>query len=272
VTVPAAQNEIDVAGAAGRFVDARRQARALPGFPGPVPSDLATGYAIQDVAIGLWPDEIAGWKLGKINPPDDTRLGAGRVAGPIFARNVWPASAAATVLPAIPGGFAAIEGEFVLRLGDDAPARSGWTPETAAGLVDAMFIGAEFAGSPLATINILGPTVVASDFGNNAGLILGPPIADWRSLAPESLSVTTRIDGEVVGRGTGADIPGGPLASVAFLLNLAAERGLRLRKGALISTGAVTGVHDIRIGQSAAIDFGPYGDLHCQVAEATPSP
>ena len=34
-------------------------------------------------------------------------------------------------------------------------------------------MGVEMAGSPLATINELGPTVVAADFGNNNGLILG---------------------------------------------------------------------------------------------------
>ena len=45
------------------FVAARLAARALPDFPGVLPSDLATGYRHQEAAIGLWPDEIVGWKL-----------------------------------------------------------------------------------------------------------------------------------------------------------------------------------------------------------------
>jgi 2-keto-4-pentenoate hydratase len=271
VTASTAHNEIKIGDAARSFVQARQAARPLASFPGPVPADLATGYAIQDAAIALWPDRIAGWKLGRINAPHDARLGAGRVAGPIFSVNVWPAGSGSTPLPAIPGGFAAIEGEFVLRLGEDAPVRSVWTPQAAADLVDAMFIGAEFAGSPLATINVLGPTVVASDFGNNTGLVLGPAVPDWRARPIESLAVTTWIDGVVVGRGVGTDIPGGPTAALAFLLELAAVRGLRLAKGTLVSTGAVTGVHDIRIGQSTDISFGSFGDLHCHVIEAQPT-
>ena len=59
----------------------------------------------------------------------------------------------------------------------------------------------ETAGSPLATINHLGPTVVVSDFGNNAGLIVGPAIRDWRTRDPASLRCATFVDGEHVGSG-----------------------------------------------------------------------
>ena len=34
-------------------------------------------------AIAAWPDRVAGWKLGRINPPHDTTYGAGRLAGPM---------------------------------------------------------------------------------------------------------------------------------------------------------------------------------------------
>ncbi len=40
-----------------------------------------------------------------------------------------------------------------------------------------MFIGIEIASSPLQNINDYGPAVVASDFGNNAGLLLGAEVA-----------------------------------------------------------------------------------------------
>ena len=69
---------------ARRFVSARLGARALTGFPGALPTDMAAGYAIQEAAIGLWPDEIAGWKVGKIPPELQAALGAERVLGPVF--------------------------------------------------------------------------------------------------------------------------------------------------------------------------------------------
>src|SRR5207253_4170986 len=177
-----------------------------------------------------------------------------------------------TPFPVFNGGFAAVEGEFLMRLGKDAPAaRSDWTAEAASELVDAMFIGIETAGSPLATINELGPTVVASDFGNNAGLILGPEILDWR-LRAEELACETFVDGVSVGRGRAADLPGGPAGALAFLLNNLAVRGRPARSGDLISTGAVTGIHDIRAGQSARVDFGAFGDILCQAEMARPEP
>ena len=93
------------------FVDARRTGRALMAYPGAEPGSLEDAYAIQDEAIAAWPDRVAGWKLGRINPPHDARFGAGRLAGPIFSRAVWTAGALPTRFGVIDGGFAAVEAE-----------------------------------------------------------------------------------------------------------------------------------------------------------------
>ena len=216
------------------FVDARRAGRALPVYPGPQPESLDAAYAIQDEAVAAGPDRIAGWKLGRINAPHDARFGAGRLAGPIFSRAVWTAGAVPTRFGVIDGGFAAVEAEYVLELGETAPDRGDWTAATAAPLVSRAFVGVEIAGSPFAGINAHGPAVTASDFGNNTVLI-----------------------------------PGGPLDSLAFLLNLLHRRGRRLEAGQLVSTGAATGVHDIVAGQGAVADFGPDGRIACEAIAAT---
>ena len=250
------------------FVDARRAGRALPVYPGPQPESLDAAYAIQDEAVAAWPDRIAGWKLGRINAPHDARFGAGRLAGPIFSRAVWTAGAVPTRFGVIDGGFAAVEAEYVLELGETAPDRGDWTAATAAPLVSRAFVGVEIAGSPFAGINAHGPAVTASDFGNNTGLILGGEIGDWRARLAE-LTCTMAVDGIEVGRGGAAAIPGGPLDSLAFLLNLLHRRGRRLEAGQLVSTGAATGVHDIVAGQGAVADFGPDGRIACEAIAAT---
>jgi 2-keto-4-pentenoate hydratase len=51
------------------FVRARLGAQALFDFPGTVPTTLNTAYAYQDRAIALWPDNVAGWKVGRIGAP-----------------------------------------------------------------------------------------------------------------------------------------------------------------------------------------------------------
>lgn len=255
------------------FVEARLQARALPGFPGPIPASMAEGYAIQELALGLYPDEVVGWKVGRIPPPLQTTLGADRLAGPTFRRFLQAPSAGETVtLQVITGGFAAVEAEFVYRLAVDAPeGKIDWTPDEALALVSGLHIGVEFAGSPLKTINDLGSTVVASDFGNNAALIVGPEIPSWRERADDSLPCETWVEGERVGVGAASSIPGGPLAALAFLLGHCASRGRPLKAGMYVTTGAATGIHDILAGQSARVSFGEFGEILCIAEEARPA-
>jgi 2-keto-4-pentenoate hydratase len=251
------------------FVAARSEARALPDYPGEVPDGMDAAYAIQDEAIGLWDDQVVGWKIGRIPDAWLERLKAPRLAGPIFRRAVWTAVEGETMdFPVFEGGFAAVEAEFILKLAKDAPAdRTDWTAEQAADMVETLIVGVEPAGSPLATINVLGPPVVASDFGNNAGLILGHEVPDWRERLMD-LTCETFIDGQSVGKGGAATIPGGPLGALAFLLELNARRGRPLKAGDLISTGAATGIHDIVAGQSSRVVFNGVGEILCRAVPA----
>ncbi len=259
----------DVLGIASRFVRARLSAGTITEYPGAIPDDLATSYAIQDHAISLWPDQVVGWKVGKLSPEQATRYGANRLAGPIFSRQVWHAEPGETfAFPVFEGGFAAPEAEVVLVLGEDAPdGKTDWTHEEAAALVATAHIGVETAGSPLATINDLGPTVIVSDFGNNNGLLLGAEIDDWRAALEAGIECETVIDGAVAGTGTTEQLPEGPLESLRFLLELNAGRGRPLRGGDLVSSGAINGVHSISTGQLSRHSFGNHGRIEC-VAEA----
>src|SRR6185312_9775714 len=97
-------------------------------------------------------------------------------------------------------------------------AKLTWEAEEAAELPAALHVGIEAAGSPLAAINELGPVAVVSDFGNNAGLLLGPEIAAWRERPLASFTCETFIEGGSVGQGGALSLPGGPLAALAFAL------------------------------------------------------
>jgi 2-keto-4-pentenoate hydratase len=252
------------------FVRARLDAEALLDFPGTIPATLNAAYAYQDRAIALWPDNVAGWKVGRIGPPWLERVGEDRLVGPVFRRGLRLAPPEALIdFPVIKGGFAAIEAEFVFRLGADAdPDKTHWTAEEAAQLVSGLHVGIETAGSPLAAINELGPTVVVSDFGNNAGLLLGPAISGWRNRPFESFTCEAFIDERSVGRGSALSLPGGPLAAAAFALGRCARRGLPMKAGYVISTGAVTGIHEIRIGQSGCVRFDGIAELLCRAVPA----
>ena len=256
-----------VADIAARFVEARLSKTGLSDYPGRIPLDMATAYATQEIAIGLFPDEIVGWKVGMVPPALQPTLGIHRLAGPIFRRNLWTSAAEPTPLPEIEGGFAAVEAEFVARMGPVDPDKLDWTLEEATAAIAGLHIGIELAGSPLTTINDLGSAVVASDFGNNGGLILGEEIEDWAARL-DGIEVETRIDGQVIGTGTANSIPRGILESVRFLLENLARRGRPATEGTLVSTGAVTGVHRVHAGSSSVCVFSGVGEIRCSVVRA----
>ncbi|MES2860128.1 MAG: fumarylacetoacetate hydrolase family protein [Pseudomonadota bacterium] len=253
---------------AATFVDARLNVRGFSDYPGSKPTSMAEAYETQEAAIGLFPDEIIGWKVGMVPPALQPSLNARRLAGPIFKRNLWTAGREPTSLPAIPGGFAAVEAEFVARVGKVDPNKTDWTLEEAVKAVAALHIGVELAGSPLSTINDLGSAVVASDFGNNGGLVLGLEIEDWAARL-DGIEVETTIDGALIGSGTANSIPLGVLESVRFLIEHLARRGRPVAEGTLISTGAVTGVHQVQIGARSVCAFSGVGEIHCMVVAAT---
>jgi 2-keto-4-pentenoate hydratase len=257
---------------AQRFVAARLAATPLLRYPGTLPPDIDSAYRCQDEAIALWPDEIIGWKVGWIGEDQQRVYGEERIVGPIFSHSFRVVRLDEEVaVPVFAGGFAALEAEYVYRLGADAPPdRLSWTDDEAAGVVGSMHIGVEPASSPLATINDLGPAVVISDFGNNAGLLLGPEISDWRQRVREGMTCETFIEGHSVGRGGTQRLPKGPLGALAFALARCARRGRPLRAGQYVSTGAATGIHDILPGQSAALVFDGVGTLRCRAVAARP--
>jgi 2-keto-4-pentenoate hydratase len=267
---PAPRTDVRAPEIAARLVSARLDARPLEAFPGAPPATLEQGYLIQDMAIHLWPDQIAGWKIGLVPPPLRETLKSDRVAGPIFSRAVRKANSVVE-FPVFEGGFAAVEAEFVFRMGRDAPeGKTSWTEDEAAALVGGLHIGVETAGSPMSFINDMGPTVVASDFGNNFGLILGGEVSSWRERLKD-LVARTEIDGKLAGEGSVMSLPGGPMAGLTFLLSHLAQRGRPLQAGQYVSSGAVTGVHDIVAGQTAKLSFGPDGSIDCRAAKAQPA-
>ncbi len=256
---------------ADAFVRARLNAQPMPAYPGVLPASLAEAYAIQNRAIQLWPDAVAGWKVGRINPPWDSAYGTDRLAGPIFASQVSYAQGAPVDCQVFEGGFGAVEGEIVITAGQDAPAeKMRWTLEDALSIAGSMHVGAEIASSCFAGINDHGPLVTISDFGNNNGLVLGQEIRGWRDASPASWKMRTLIDGGLAGKADATSIPGGPLESFRQLLEICAARGLPLRKGMHVSTGAVTGVHAASAGQTASIETEGLETIYLRLLPAHP--
>lgn len=242
------------------FVDARRTGRPVLEYPGMRPTDLAAAYQIQDAALAIWNRQIGGWKVGRIVPPQSERLGTDRLAGPVFADAIVYAQDRTPKMPVFQQGFAAAEAEFMLRLAAPAIGVPNNSIE-AMDWIDEVRIGIEIASSPYPGINADGACVTISDHGNNAGLLLGAEVPRelWSDLG--SIEIEAEIDGTCVGHAKASVLLDGPFGSVKFLLTNLAERGINPKPGWWISSGAITGVHEVKRGAKVVARFGHLGEV-----------
>jgi 2-keto-4-pentenoate hydratase len=260
MSTPAAE---DVA--AAELVAARREGRSLTGFPGVVPASMAEAYQIQELAMSRWQDSLVGWKIGYISPDRRTAGDPDRLVGPIWRQqcHLGEQHMSATEVGIFASGFAAVEAELVIRLGQDLPAHDGggWTAQEAADLEQHLLVGIEVASSPIPDINSLGPTVIAADFGNNNGLVLGSVLADWAG--GTLVQLACYVDGQLIGEGSDENLPGGIHHGLATALNILASRGQPVRAGMVFATGAITGIHPIGPGQHCRVEVrgGPSVEL-----------
>jgi len=128
-------------------------------------------------------------------------------------------------------------------------------------------MGVEIASSPFPDINNMGPLVTISDFGNNNGLIIGDKLPGWAKSKLEDWSVETIIDGKSFGTAT----PPGPMLSFRFVLENTARRGMPLKKGMAITTGAITGVHQAYSGQTSTVTCSKVFDIDMLLVPEIPA-
>jgi 2-keto-4-pentenoate hydratase len=252
------------------LVSARRAGRGLTELPGEMPVDMTSAYRIQDAAIAQWPDTLVGWKIGFI-PPDRRSEGEpDRLVGPVWASQCHQIGNAseATEMPVFVDGFAAVEAEIVVRLEEDPAARraGGWTAADAAAVAQRLLVGIEVASSPIPEINALGPAVIAADFGNNNGLVLGPELPVGTD--PASVALHCFVDGVLIGEGSGANLPGGLHHGLATAWNLLDDRNHSIRAGMVFATGATTGIHLIGAGQHCRVEAVGVGTVEVQTTAA----
>ena len=69
--------------------------------------------------------------------------------------------------------------------------------------------------------------------------MLGEPVTSFSPASLLDAAGVAFIDGEEVGRGTGADVLGHPLEALAWLANHLPARGLALAAGHLVTTGSL---------------------------------
>ena len=249
------------------LIAARKSCNPLAEFPGTLPDTPEAAYQVQDQCIAGWDDKLAGWKVAGLKPELHEEFNAKRQSGPVFAKNIQFSDGNDHILaPVFAQGFAAIEAEFVILLGDvsNLPT-SNLTQEDAINAIDKVFMGIEIASSPMKNTHSYGTLSPISDFGNNAGVIVGPEITNWRDIDLSTINVAVKIGGEEVGNANTKPNLDGPLGAITYLIEHLAQRGHKIEPGTYISSGAITGAHQTDTGIASEVTFEGIGTISLEL-------
>ena len=251
---------VDVEAAGRSLAEARRTKTSRDDLPGGLPADEASAYAVQRAAIAAYGEKRVGYKIGATSPEAQAMLKTDHpFRAPLFACDCYDSG----VDLVEPGhGLIGLEPEFALRLGADLPARETvYTLDEVKAAVATVQPAFEVIGLRLPDALFKNVTVVTTDFGANVGFVAGDGVGDWQGHDLASIPVRAKVDGDEVAAGSGANALGHPLNALLWLANsLEASEG-GLVAGDWVSTGTCAGVVKIVPGQSAAAEFGPFGQV-----------
>lgn len=156
----------------------------------------------------------------------------------------------------------AVEPEFVLTIGKDLPNEVG-DADSLLDAVDSVAAGVEIHNYRFWFGEPTSQELVASN-GIHAGLVVGderrrPDGIDW---AMEGVGLW--LDGELTASGIGAEIMGGPFASLRWLVNHLVRRGESLRAGQLVIPGSPVGLISVEPDVRATARFTSLGRVEAR--------
>jgi 2-keto-4-pentenoate hydratase len=100
----------------------------------------------------------------------------------------------------------------------------------------------------------------------NAGIVLGPPVADWRRIDLARVTARLTINGHEIGTGSGGDVMGSPLNALAWLADKLAAAGAPLCRGMIVMTGSMVPIEYPRPGDHVSVAVSRLGTAELTVA------
>ncbi|MGF1459999.1 MAG: 2-keto-4-pentenoate hydratase [Leptolyngbyaceae cyanobacterium] len=257
---------VDTKQAAELLITARRKNQRIHLPPTAVPATLDEAYAVQDQLrqdIGI---PQVGWKVALTNEPLQQLAHVSEpIAGPLFESLVGPTPQTITDSSATLYGF---EFEFAFRMGKDLPPQGApYSVAAVTAAADTLHPAIEPVGSRLVNGPAQGgaPGLIA-DHGGNYSFVYAPAVPNWQQLDLSTCIVRALFDGQLAATKTGANVVGNPLNSLTWLANHLAQRGLMIKAGDWVTTGAAIGPLSTDLGVTVTADFGNLGivEIHFQ--------
>jgi 2-keto-4-pentenoate hydratase len=236
-----------------QFLDEAHRARAryqnLP--EGIAPGNFDEAYTAQEALCALWEPRFgpaAGRKIAVTTKVMQELMGIDHpCGGVIFASRVHPSPARIAKADFV---NVRIECELAVRLGRDLPkGPQPHTRESVRAAVTEIMAAFELIEDRNADYETCKALSLISDNAWNGGIVLGASKAPPAGSDLNGIAGTLKRDGKSVMNGKTDD----PMGALAWVANLAVERGNPLKAGMVVITGSLVATTDIAPGER--LDF-----------------
>jgi len=221
------------------------------------PSTMDEAYAAQDALAKLLTPrfgEIAGLKIAVATKVMQELMGIDRpLGGIIFEKRVHASPATIRLADHI---NVVVEFELAVRLGRDLPKGAPWTADTVKATIAAVMPAFELIEDRHADYKRTEALTLIADNAWNAGIVLGAEV-------PYAAQPLNGIAGHLAinGRDSHHGATDDPLATLAWVANLAVERDRPLRAGMVVITGSVIPTLPIAAGDRFVFRFDGLGSV-----------
>jgi 2-oxo-3-hexenedioate decarboxylase len=220
---------------------------------------IEEAYTIQERLVGLKLENnyrILGAKMGLTSRAKMQQMGVEEpIYGYIFdymAVNNGEISLSELIHPKVEAEIAFVVGKEI-----QGP---GVTADDVLASTDYVLPALEIIDSRYKDFKFTLPDVIA-DNASSSRVVFGSQIQHLDKLELDLLGVTLKINGKIKDLGSGAAVLGHPANSVAMLANMLSRKGLKLKKGDIILSGAITSAFMLTAGDSVLAKFDGLGSV-----------
>lgn len=209
-----------------------------------LPPDQKTAYLIQNELLkNIGP--VGGWKVGSSSPTAEPSC------SPLPQERIFQAPVTIPAKEFLALGF---EAEIAFTLGRDLT--EPFSREQVGAAIVSAHPAIEIVSSRFIAWDKVDDFSKTADLQSHGALLIGAPIIDWQKINFENQPLLVQRNKETLirqmgGNGNGKDV----LRLLTWLAFHAAQRGLPLRKGMVVTTGSWSGLHPLAIKDSIFVEF-----------------
>ncbi len=241
---------------ARRLIEARRGGPTIqPSAESDAPQSAEEAYRIQELVLAELGHSVGGWKTGGKAAPF--------VRAPIYSHMIFDAPAKLT---GDDFRLIGVELEIAFRFIADPPA--GDDPDLREKLAACVEVlpAVEIVDSRLEEPTKAPAPWKLADNQINGALIIGKPVADWRSLTLDAVEATLIVNGKTLAEGPTKTPGAAPFELLVEFMETVGTLCGGPRKGQVVSTGSLTGLRFIRPGSFIEGDVAGLGALTVDIA------